>query len=172
MPVTVCLAKNKRPKHICSEKQKHIQLWTVSRMFSNFMRIVAPPNSQVMLVNISQYMECDFITEDNFGCKNFVVFKSWKKVRAKCVVNFSVLGSYMLQQLVLKIWNFKRFSAEFCALLCVAQTVSTWASVTGRLLGLFLDKCSHSDQTVYTTWKSTFMLAVPFQTPYEISFTL
>jgi hypothetical protein len=39
-------------------------------------------------------MECDFIAEDNFGCEKFI-FKSWKKVTAKCVANFFVLGSYV-----------------------------------------------------------------------------
>jgi hypothetical protein len=68
-------------------------------------------------------MGCGFITEDSFGYEKFVVFESWKKgkkgkviplhameahggrggtaptkkVRAKCLVNFFVLGSYMLQ---------------------------------------------------------------------------
>jgi hypothetical protein len=36
----------------------------------------------------------------------------------------------------------------------------------------FLCKCSQVDQTIYTTCKSTFLLPVLFQTPYEISFAL
>jgi hypothetical protein len=44
-----------------------------------------------------------------------------------------------------------------------ARTVSTWASVTGRLPGLCPLWCSQSNRTIYTTCKSTFLLAVSFQ---------
>jgi hypothetical protein len=138
-------------------------------------------------------MECGIITEDNFGCKKFIIFKSWKKVTVKCVANFFfVLGSYTLQQLVHITFKFKTFLQKFCAPVCVAcSTVGqhAWLICVDceqkphelyppelqwlvASWGFFLYKCSQSDQTVYTTCKSTFLLAVPFQTPYEISFTL
>jgi hypothetical protein len=38
------------------------------------------------------------ITEDSFCCKEFVIFKSWKKITAECLLNFFVLCSYMFLQ--------------------------------------------------------------------------
>lgn len=44
-------------------------------------------------------MEYGFIDEDSFGCRK-LIFSFWKKVIVEYVVNFFVLGSYILQELV------------------------------------------------------------------------
>jgi hypothetical protein len=38
--------------------------------------------------------------------------------------------------------------------------------------GFVIYKCIQSDETIYTPCASTFLFAVPFQTPYEISFAV
>jgi hypothetical protein len=110
MPVTVIAAN--RPEHLlCGQYTKNVQLWTLSRMLGYFLRIYAHPNSQDMSINISQYMEYGFITDENVDCKYR------KEVTVERVKNFIILGSFILQQLVPVTLELKEKSAELCALL-------------------------------------------------------
>jgi hypothetical protein len=82
------------------------------------MKIVAPPNVQIILINSSWYMEYGFITDDNFGCKMFIIFKAWQKVTVKCAANLFALGSYMLHYLVRITFKFLLF-LQNCMHFCV-----------------------------------------------------
>jgi hypothetical protein len=102
-------------------------------LFNYFMIIVALPHSHVtrMSIIIFGYMEYRFVTEYNLGCKTFI-FKSWKRVTAKCVANFSVLCSYMLHHLVPIALTFQTFPRNFMQY-CVWNVC--WAECLGILHG-------------------------------------
>jgi hypothetical protein len=53
----------------------------VKQVDNNITRIVALPDSQVMSIYVSGYVEQSFITEENCAYKKFTVFKSRKKER-------------------------------------------------------------------------------------------
>jgi hypothetical protein len=63
-------------------------------------------------------MECGFITEDNFGCKKFVIFKF--ESQNKMCSELHCLGK--LHGATVGTYNFQisNVCAELCALLCVA----------------------------------------------------
>jgi hypothetical protein len=118
-------------------------------MFNSFIRIVASANSQVMSISISRQTECGFITEENIGCK-ISSSSSLERKPAKHAANFSVLGSYTLQQLVLKTFKFQKFPLNFLhCCVCAAYLI------VGQHAWLICVDCARKPHKLYPTFSFT-----------------
>lgn len=71
-------------RSVSGHSTKHVQIWHA--LVCSF----DPSDLELMPVNISQL---GLHRWRKFDCKNFVTFKSWKKVTAKCVANFFTIAS-------------------------------------------------------------------------------
>lgn len=67
------VGKRKSPEakiFLFEQRKKHIDLGTVCLTFKHHTRNAKPPNSNVMSVNMPEWMKSVFTTKHNFGSKN------------------------------------------------------------------------------------------------------